>query len=210
MATEDNKDGAEQAAPLKQKSIIDPKYRGKYKTQDWLGTLIATQTNDTKVLPATAATEATEQVGKIGEEGYKPAKPAKPAMPERTVSDGVGVDKLFELGAKNGLNLDKFQTQKGGHGFEGRFRMTVRNMLQTVAKQRHGLVGLDGSFVSAPADWLKLKSAPAEATHTEAGVKIAKAKPVEAEKPAEESKLIKTDATTATAKPAAVAKPRGK
>lgn len=111
------------ATAAKGKSIIDPKYRGKYKTPDWLGSFVM-QTNNTKVVPAKPATEATEQVGKIGEPGYQPAKPAKEATPERTVDDGVNVDRLFELGAKNGLDLKKFETQRGSHGFDGRFRMT--------------------------------------------------------------------------------------
>lgn len=180
--------GETEALPAKGKSIIDPKYRGKYKTPDWLGTFMAGQVTNTKTLPATPATEATEQVGEIGKEGFKPAKAAKAAQPERVVADGVDVEKVFALGRKNGLNLDKFETQKDGHGFEGRFRMTVRNMLQTVAKQRHGLYNLGDTFVEAPADWLALKSAPANATHNQDGSKIAVAKVVKAEETA--SKLI--------------------
>lgn len=193
METKADESGAttETAAVEKtSKSIIDPKYRGKYKTQDWLGEFIGSQISITKVLPAQAASDA---VGEIGKEGYKPAKEAKP---ERTVVEGLDIDKLFELGSKNGLDLSKFQTQRGSHGFDGRLRMTVRNMLQPVAKQRHGLWDLGGTFVVAPDDWLHAKSAPAEATHAQDGAKIAKAKPAVAEKPAEESKLIKAGETT--------------
>lgn len=154
------------------KSIIDPKYRLKYKTPDWLAQLLLDHTSKTKDVPARAASE---QVGKIGEEGYKPAKAATEA---KTVNDGVDVDKLFALATENGLasRIGKFEAQKGGHGFEGRIRMTIRNMLQPVVKQRHGLV-VNGTFVSAPEDFLR-KIGVLEGqkpTHTQDGTKIAKA-----------------------------------
>lgn len=177
--------------PAKGKSIIDPKYRDKYKSKDWLATFIGEQASQTKVIPAKPATEAVAQVGEIGKEGFKPAKPAQPATEEKTVHDGVDTEKLFELGTKNGLDLSKFQTQRESHGFEGRFRMTVRNMLQTVVKQRHGLKGLDDKFHSAPADFLHAKSAPAKPTHDQHGVKHAVEKAPKEAKAEPESKLIK-------------------
>lgn len=154
------------------KSIIDPKYRTKYKTPDWLAQLLLDNTSKTKDVPARAASE---QVGKIGEEGYKPAKAATEA---KTVNDGVDVDKLFALATENGLaaRIGKFEAQKGGHGFEGRIRMTIRNMLQPVVKQRHGLQ-VKGSFVVAPDDFLQKIGVIAGQgpTHTPTGEKIAKA-----------------------------------
>lgn len=206
--TDQTADVAADPAPAEKaqgKSIINPKYRGKYKTPDWLGEFVAINASKTKVIPAAPATEATEQVGEIGKPGFHPAKAAKEATPERTVTDGVDIDALFKLGADNGLDLTKFKTQVGGHGFEGRFRMTVRNMLQTVAKQRHGLIDASGEFVAAPEDWLHLKGAPTNATHNPDGSKIAKPAPVA--EAASESKLIKTDAEPAAdPKPAPVAK----
>lgn len=201
--------GSADTAATKGKSIIDPKYRGKYKTPDWLGAFIMAQTNNTRVLPAQ---EASPAVGEIGKEGYKPAREAKP---ERTVDDGVNVDKLFELGRKNGLNLDKFDTQRGSHGFDGRFRMTVRNMLQTIVKQRHGLYNLGGTFVSADPAFLSKVGIleGANPTHNQDGTKIPKAAKAAPEAAAGESKLIKADAVDASVSdagerpaPAAVAK----
>lgn len=202
MTEETTQEAVAEAKP-QGKSIIDPKYRNKYKQPDWLGGVINGATNNMKTI---AATEASEAVGKIGEEGYKPAREAKP---ERTVADGVDIDKVFALGRENGLNLDKFETQRAAHGFGGRIRMTVRNMLQTVAKQRHGLM-VNGTFIEAPADWLHSKSAPTNPTHTQDGTKIAKVKEPVAE--AGESKLIKAEpekvASAAPAKAATVKKPK--
>lgn len=154
------------------KSIIDPKYRLKYKTPDFLAQLLLDNTSKEKTIPANAASA---QVGEIGKEGYKPAKEAKP---ERVVKDGVDIDKLFALASENGLGarIEKFKAQVGGHGFEGRIRMTIRNMLQPVVKQRHGLI-VNGTFVSAPDDFLR-KIGVLEGqlpTHDKNGVKLAKA-----------------------------------
>lgn len=181
------------------KSIIKPQYRGKYKTPDWLGTLLNDNASKVKTLPAQDAKAAT---GEIGKPGYSPAREAKP---ERTVIDGVDVDKLFVIGRENGLNLDKFEAQKGAHGFEGRFRMTVRNMLQTIAKQRHGLV-INGTFVRAPQEFLTKVGVleGVKPTHNPDGTKIPKpAKVAEAETLPEgqpESKLIKADEAPPAAK----------
>lgn len=147
------------------KSIIDPKYRdGRYKQRDWLGEQIASVSDQTK--------EVSKQV-KEGDE----TKTVK-----TTVSAGVDVDAIFVLARENGLNVDKYEDQREGHGFPGRFRMTVRNMLQKVAKQRHGIV-IAGKFTKAPADWLEAKGAPEAPTHTEGGEKIAKPKPAKEETP---------------------------
>lgn len=153
------------------KSIIDPKYRLKYKTPDFLAQLLLDNTSKEKTIPAQVASA---QVGEIGKEGYKPAKEAKP---ERVVKDGVDIDKLFALASENGLGarVEKFKAQVGGHGFEGRIRMTIRNMLQPVVKQRHGLI-VNGTFVSAPDDFLR-KIGVLEGqlpTHDQNGVKLVK------------------------------------
>lgn len=199
---------AETTAAATKGSIIDPKYRLKYKTPDWLAQLLLDNTSAVKEI---AAKPATEEVGKVGEVGHKPAKAATEA---RTVNDGVDTDKLFALARENGLpeaKLAAFEAQKGGHGFEGRIRMTIRNMLQPIVKQRHGLV-VNGHFVPAPADFLRDKGVleGAKPTHTETGEKIAKPATVKAaegdklnDEPAP-SKLIKADAVKETAPKAAV------
>lgn len=172
METDKPTEAAPAAEVVKPKSIIDPKYRTKYKTPDWLAQLLLDNTSKTKEVPARAASE---QVGKIGEEGYKPAKAATEA---KTVNDGVDTDKLFALAKENGIadaKIAKFEAQKGGHGFEGRIRMTIRNMLQPIVKQRFGLQ-VNGTFVTAPADFLhKIGILDGQTpTHTPTGEKIAK------------------------------------
>lgn len=168
------------------KSIVDPKYRNKYKNRsEWMADLLKANCSVTKTIAAVPAK------GEEGKEGYVAAKP------ERTVVEGVDVEKCFAVARENGLNVDKYEAQRDGHGFPGRFRMTVGNMLRATAKARHG-VKINGTWHDAPAEWLTANEAPAEATHDHDGVKIAKA--VEA-KPEAESKLIK--AADAPAKPAA-------
>lgn len=145
-------------------SIIAEKYK-KFEP-DWLAKLIAEHATKTKQVSV---------------------KKKNPENEEETITvtedraDGVDLDKLFALAAANGIDVSKFEAQRDSHGFAGRFRMTARNMLQTVAKQRHGLK-IGDEFVSAPADWLEAKKAPAEPTHTQDGAKIEKPKAAEATK----------------------------
>lgn len=187
------------AAPAEDtgKSIIDPKYRdGRYKleNQDWLGKLIAGK-----------ATLMTEKVTKTPVEG----KEGEFKNVTTQVADGVDVDAVFKLGRENGLNLDKYDAQRGSHGFAGRIRMTVGNMLRAEAKRRHGLV-VDGKFVSAPAEWLEAKGVAKDAkpTHDQKGVKIVVPKPPKAEAAATDAKAegeaaaIKADAKADAAKTA--------
>jgi hypothetical protein len=144
-------------AAAKGKSIVDPKYRNKYKAtdKDWLAKFLdeqATKTRDKKVTEGDGEKQVTKTV---------------------KVPDGVDVDALFTLAAKNHLDVKKFEAQRTSHGFGGRFRMTVRNMLQTVIKQRHGVFNTGGTFLTAPADWLSAKGAPDKPTHNRDGSKIA-------------------------------------
>jgi|GEM_PF-4983705 len=165
------------AAATGGKSIINAKYRdGRYKAenQDWLGRLVGEK--------VTTFSEREKKVPVEGQEG------AFKTIKER-VADGVNEDAVFKLGRENGLNLDKYEAQRGSHGFAGRIRMTVRNMLQAEAKRRHGIV-VDGKFVSAPAGWLEAKGVAkgATPTHDQKGVKIPVPAKPKAEKPAEPAK----------------------
>lgn len=170
------------AAPAK--SIIDAKYRdGRYKEQDWLGGLIGSVATSTKEVQKTVVD---------GDE--------KKTTTE-TVPDGVNVDALFALAKENNLDVAKFEAQREGHGFPGRFRMTVRNMLQAAAKKRHG-IRVNGKFVEAPADWLASKDAPEKPTHTQDGTKIVIPKPVKETAPKEDKAGGEASAKKADAKPA--------
>jgi hypothetical protein len=169
--------------PVKAKSIVDPKYRNKYKDKnrhEWLADLLKVNASAFHTIPAKPA------VGKEGEEGYKPA------TAERRVIDGVDVDKVFKIARENGLDVDKYEAQRDTHGFPGRFRMTAGNMLRTVARQRHGLF-INGEWQEAPADWLTAQGVEGGPTHNKDGSKIAVAKAAE---PAAESKLIKAAPAT--------------
>jgi len=69
---------------------------------------------------------------------------------EQCTADGkFDFEKFFELCSKNGLPQEKVDHYKGQvgekrHGAEGRARMTLRNMLATIARKNGKLVGLDG------------------------------------------------------------------
>lgn len=166
-------DAAVAAEPVASKSIIDPKYRER-KEPDWLATVISGMTTKTRE----------KQVTKVD-----PENPDAKITTTVQVEDGIDIEKLFALGTANGLEakIAKFRDQVDSHGFAGRFRMTMRNMLQAVAKQRHGIVGLDGAFVSAPADWLEAKKAPEAPTHLQDGTRVAKPTVKAAEAPATET-----------------------
>lgn len=172
---------ADTAPAAAAKSIIDAKYRdGRYKEQDWLGTLIAGVATTTKEVQKTTG-EGDERVTKT-----------------EIVPDGINVDALFALAKENGLDVAKFEAQREGHGFPGRFRMTVRNMLQAAAKKRHG-IRVAGKFEAAPADWLAAKQAPDKPTHTQDGTKIVVPKPVKEAAPKADGEEA---ATPKAAKPA--------
>lgn len=169
------------------KSIIDAKYRdGRYKEGDWLAKFIAEQ--------ATKTREVEKKVPTGEDGGFKVEK--------SNVADGIDVDALFKLAKANGIDVAKFQDQRNSHGFPGRFRMTVRNMLQAAAKRRHGVQNVGGTWVAAPADWLSEKGAPAKPTHNQDGSKIPVAKP-EAAPAADAAKTAENTVKATGGKPAA-------
>lgn len=63
--------------------------------------------------------------------------------------DGFEYPAFFELCRKNGIAEDKVnhyasQVEEKRHGAPGRARMTLRNMLASIARKEGKLVGLDG------------------------------------------------------------------
>jgi len=150
-------------------SIISDKYKGKKFAKDWLALLLDANASKTRTV-------------KVYKED--PADAEKKIQVEEERPGGVDVDKLLALANENGIDTANLEKAKDGHGFAGRARMTLRNQMQTVAKQRHGLM-INGEFVSAPIDWLAEKQAPESPTHEQDGTKIAKA--VEPAKEAEDA-----------------------
>lgn len=142
------------------KSIVPEKYGKDYKgAQDWVSDLIGKCTTEIKTVKRKVTTkneDGSETVEEISEE--------KPG--------GVNVDALFELASTNFIDVKKYETQRETHGFPGRFRMTLANMLRSRAKQRHGLFDTDANWHAAPPEWLSEKSAPEKPTHTPQGEKI--------------------------------------
>jgi hypothetical protein len=146
------------------KSIVDAKYRDRYKEPDWLGKLLADHATATK---------------KVQKTEVDPENPDAKVTKTVDVPDGVNVDALFKIAKMNGLTdkVSKFEAQRDGHGFGGRFRMTVRNLLQARIKRAHGLFlpgdGGKPEWVSADKAWLSAKGAPDKPTHNQDGSKIA-------------------------------------
>lgn len=172
--------------PKADKSIIDPKYRVR-KEPDWLATEIAKCTGSYKDVKVTKP---------------NPSNPEEKLTTTETRADGVDIDKLFALAKANHLDVSKYEAQRGNAGFAGRFRMTLRNMLQAVVKQRHGLHLLQGAgeepkFVHAPKDFLVAKNAPETPSHTHLGEKIAKPVEAEAEPKADKKPAKKAEAQAA-------------
>ena len=144
------------------KSIVNPKYRDKYKgaAKDWLSQYLTDNCSKTKSVTKTIP---------------NPENPDEKITKTETRADGVDVDKLLELGRKNGEAkvVERLEPAIGSHGFAGRARMTLRNSLQRVVKERHGLIGLDGTFVAASPEFLKQIGAGDSRTHNDDGSKIA-------------------------------------
>lgn len=157
------KDDEQKPSEAKAKSIVDSKYRDKYKNRkEWLSDLLKEHGSATR--------EVTKTIK--GGEGEPDKQETK------TVIDGVDTAKLFKIARENGLNVDKYENQTDTHGFGGRFRMTVGNMLRSIAKQRHGLT-INGTWIDAPKDWLEEYKAPTVPSHERDGTKIVRAKVAE-------------------------------
>lgn len=157
---------APKAAPAstgESKSIVNPKYRDRYKSPDWLSRLITDNTATTKVV--------TRREIKTDETGEKTR-----VQKDVTVPDKIDIDALFELAKENGIDTAKYAANRSSNGFAGRFRMTLRNILHAKAKKTHGLF-VNGKWVKADPEWLNSNGAPEEPTHSKQGEPLVKKAP---------------------------------
>lgn len=105
-------------------SIIDEKYKGKYKgASDWAGLQLEEQCYDAQ------------------EKG--PAIPNLNKMIKLAKANKMDKDKLAEMEARS-----------GAANAIGNIRMAIGNMLRAAAKRRFGLYDLAGEWVKAPKDFL--------------------------------------------------------
>lgn len=141
------------------KSIIDPKYRDKYKgASDWLKEFVDGQVN----------VAVTKEKTTTDEEGNKTVEVVE------TSQTRIDMDKLFDLAAANGIDArGRYGDQVERKNAPGRLRMTIGNMLRAAARKRHGLYGVDGEWVEASSEFV----AGHEKTQNPDGSKIAKEKP---------------------------------
>lgn len=177
---------AEAEAATEVKSIVNPKYRGKYTAdqKDWLSKFLDDNASKTKEVKVTVKAEDGE--GTVTKTEKRP--------------DGVDVDAIFALGKANGLTLTKYEDQRNHHGFPGRFRMTVANSLRRIIRERHGIFNAGGTFMKAPAEMLTKVGASEKPTHNQDGTKIV---PPKVEAPATPPAADAAPAEAAPAKAAA-------
>lgn len=149
------------------KSIINPKYKDKYKDpgqKDWLTKLIETHAVASKEVTKKTKVEGSDQVVET----------------KHTVPTGVDVDKLFTIASMNNVDVGAYTGQRDSHGFAGRFRMTLANMLRARAKQRHGLFMPDAKgkpeWVEIDDQFREKVQAAEKPTHNRDGSKIVVAK----------------------------------
>lgn len=121
-------------------SIIDDKYRGKYRADpDWLASLIH----------EVCFVQNTKEVDVKDDEGN--------VTGTETVNDGkpqLDIDALFSLAEANGIPAtEKYGDQVEKKNAPGRLRMTIGNSLRAAARKRHGLY-VNGEWVEAPADFV--------------------------------------------------------
>lgn len=150
-------------ATTETKSIINAKYKDRYKEPDWLGEVI----NDHCTKTHTVEVSLKDKDGKLT--GKTETK---------AVKDGIDVEALNELATANGIDPAPYSAMNVGQQ-----RMNIGNRLRSLTLKRHGLY-VDGKWVLADTAWLKAKGAPDAPTHDRDGTAFAKAK-VEA-KPAKE------------------------
>lgn len=142
--------------------IIDSKYRGKYKTPDWVGTFINKNASDEKM----------KTIKTKNEEGE--------ITSEETVGTGkfvLNLDDFFGLCKVNHIDTSKMEEQRDRPNAPGRIRMTLGNSLRAAARRRGGLYDLDGEWQDAPEEI----TGGVEPVENPDGTKIAKAKPAESE-----------------------------
>jgi hypothetical protein len=67
---------------------------------------------------------------------------------------GVNVEMVDAIAAANGVNLDKYDRTR--HGWQGRLRMTMRNLLARKVWAADGVLNLHGEEpIKAPAEWMQ-------------------------------------------------------
>ncbi len=140
----------------KDNSIIDPKYRDKYKDPDWIGELINSNATD-------AVTKTVKSKDKDGNETEETVETKKRKL---------DLDRFFALCKANHIDTASMEEQVGRPNATGRIRMTLGNSLRAAARRRGGLFDNDGNWQDAPEAITK----GAEPTENPDGSKIAKAK----------------------------------
>jgi len=139
----------------KTKSIINAKYKDKYKKPDWLGVQINAH--------CTARHEV-EVPEKKDDKGKVISKATT-----KTVANGIDVEALRAMASENDIDPAPYAGMN-----VGQHRMNIGNRLRSLTLKRHGLT-INGKWVKADAEWLKDKNAPEAPTHNRDGSVIAKA-----------------------------------
>lgn len=122
-------------------SIVDEDYRVRYRGKgDWFKQLVDETCYETKTIEV----EHVETDGTITREQVESKR--------KTFS----VDRMFTVALENGVpeeRLEKFRAIVGQRASEGRIRMSVGNMLRTVAR-KNGSLTVDGVVHNAPEEFV--------------------------------------------------------
>ena len=120
-----------------------------------------------------AATETTKK--SIVPQGWKSKNDELKQFVDEQCSgkDGFEYSAFFELCRKNGVAEDQVKKYEEvyaskAHGSQGRVKMTLRNMLATIARKDGKLVGLDGKEVSIDLPKPAVSGAAAKAQESKA------------------------------------------
>jgi hypothetical protein len=143
-------------------SIIDPKYRDRYKEPDWLGE----QINGACYEQTTKDVEVPIKDPDTGEDTGKTETQTKTVGKPK-----LNLDSFFGLCQENKIDTADMEAQRDRKNAAGRIRMTLGNSLRANVKKRHGLY-VNGEWVGAPAEYLGSIGAPDEPTETRDGEKI--------------------------------------
>lgn len=139
-------------------SIIDEKYRDRYREPDWVGQMINKDATETIM----KTVKVKDEEGNVTGEEEVPTKKSK-----------LDLDKLFKICEVNKIDYAKFDEQRDNPNAPGRIRMSVGNMLRAAARRRGGLYDINGDWQLAPAELMDGK----EPTETPDGEKIKKSEP---------------------------------
>ena len=146
--------------------------------RDWAGRFM----EDNALTRGVGAKEAVEAVEEVKDEEGNVITEAVAGKPATKGKDVWDLDSMLLLAERNHIDTSHatFVSIREKNAV-GRARMTIRNMLFSRAKKRHGLYDIEGNWVDMPADELEALGNP-ERVEERDGTKIPRVKAAKEEK----------------------------